>query len=311
MKSLSDLVVFNLLDKQSIISVVSKIDEASDRVKLSQLEESLRFINRRFNDPLKTKVIEQLQAGKIIPVFSDKLKSLPRFLPIVHINKSGERITYVNLSHFARVDKSTNDLDIKRSQLYALLQGGLIFNEISDHHTRIFGTNDVMTYGSMLYARVIAHQLDRGYGIGSSSLEMDQVLYLLARFFLVSMLERKDDERTKQIAAKATKNGTTQTGLNAIDNKVTTEDLDTIETFVKALSENFPRLSKLNLRWLIAEATNAYDQLFIMAMESPHYFFLNVTAVIHNAYLNNEAKLEPLLGDDSLKFYNALVRSIK
>lgn len=313
MKSLKDVLAFNLLNSNGEVEkALGSVDVRRDQVNPENIYDHLRTIQRRISDPLKNKVLQDFDNGNIILIHNpEKLTNVPRFIPVWAAKVGSKVVVYVNLTQHGKRAKQDDELDIPAKKLYALMQAGVIVREMVLNPKSILTNIDVAKSGSIIYSRLIGQILDRKFGLGSEPLVLDQVTYALARFYLVNLLDRKDDDRTRNIATSAIKNGTTMAALEKVHEDIGDKENSEFAKFIAALSENFPRLKDLTVRNTISDAVNNYDQMFLLGLETPQFFFLNVMFAVQMAGLNNEFRLEPLFGREGAQLYSAIVRAIR
>jgi hypothetical protein len=313
MKSLKDVLAFNLLNSNGEVEkALGSVDVRRDQVNPENVYDNLRTIQRRISDPLKNKVLQDFDNGNIVLLHNpEKLTSVPRFLPVWAAKVGSKIVVYVNLTQHGKRTKADDELDIPAKKMYALMQAGTIMRDLVMNPKQILTNSDVAKHGCLIYSRIIGQILDRKFGLGSEPIVLDQVAYALARFFLVNLLERNDDERTRNIATNVLKNGTTVAALEKVHTDIDDKAMRDFAEFIKALSENFPRLKNLTVRNTISDAVNNYDQMFLLGLETPQFFIMNIMFAVQMAGLNNEFRLEPLFGKEGASLYAAVVRAVR
>jgi hypothetical protein len=313
MKNITDTESFKIADSETgIIANISKLSQPEYVLDLEMLQQDLNWFERRYKEPLKNSVLDALSDKRIVPLFHKDLEAVPRLFPMwTMTGEFGVPVTYINLSHFAILKKDDDQLTISKGRLYGLLHAATILNSISSNSSIIEGNSKVLQNLAVVYSRLLGQVIDREYGLGAQPQTMDQVAYAIAKFFLIGMIGKDDDDRTANMAAAAITRGTTSFALASVDTHFA-GSYYSLATFLKALVEFSPRIKDtLDTRLVLNRSTRWYSNLIWLALESPHYFVMNVLFVLNQAGLNNDARLEGIVGKEGGIAYLEMLKKVK
>lgn len=316
MKSITDTESFKIAEGEAhILSLTSQLAVPENVVQREQIQQDLTWFERRYREPMKNDVLAALADKRVVLLYNkeDGIK-MPRFFPMwTMAGPYGTPVTYVNLSHFATLvkDSPDNELTIIRGRLYGLLHAATVLHAMVTRPERFVSSAKLLQNLAVVYSRFVGQVVDRQYGLGSQPQVMDQVAYAIAKFFLIGMMDKQDDERVSKMAEHAVVKGTTRVALDNADNHFA-GSYKSLSTFLEAMQSFSPRFKDdLNSRLVMREITRWYTIMGWLGADSPHYFVMNMLFALNQSGLNNDARLENIVGKEGGAAYMEIVRLMK
>lgn len=269
MKRLHDTYIFKSAEsKVKFMDNVRKVDLDKDRIKPEELEDDLKIIKRRFLFSLKTKVIDAVMSGKIIMIFPEYAE-LSKLVPI-YLTKNpanNEVVAVVNIRLYSTRDKLGN-INIEKRRLYALLECAYIERELYLQQSKMLMSSRLYTLSSKVYVKLVNKIFDKKFSVNLMPLKSDQLNFILAKFFLLYVLEKPNNELVENVAYSSIFNDTPKQQLVNFASDFEEGDFQSLPAFVDALKNNFDFLSdKLSVRTLLFEFMNMYGDASIYTLE--------------------------------------------
>lgn len=315
MKSLSNTFLFDLEDKSlEITKKIRAYNPSRDNVPLTMIEDQLNTINKRFNYPLKVKVMSDINNGRVIPVFTTFGPAiLPTFIPTLIMSKEGKATCIVNLSKYARKSKDGKYLEIDPRTLFALLQSGTIMLSLFNNWKTITMNQAINKLGSQIFASLTSKVLDKAYAINLNPIKADKASFLLGRFFLVNMLDRPLNQTSFDNAYTCCRNKTTKNIIESFNNDFIQDEkiYKNLDSFVKDGLTMVEGCDSITTRTFLNGFINMYGPSTTMAVEYFPYFCHLVSSVAVGAKLNAEYLIESVCGKLISEFYNELATIIR
>jgi hypothetical protein len=296
-----------MLDKKNdLTGEILGISLNADKLELSELDENISIINRRFNYLMKNKVLNDLQVGNVIPVFNTYKINLPHFLPVFSMMSNNKPISVVNLTNYGRKDKDKL-FNIDNRTLFALLQTGTVARETILNWNQVSMNTTIIKNSAIIYSKMFSKVLDKMFAINLDRLMADTIYYLTAKFFLLFQMEKKENEITNNIAYQAINNDSTKNIIFSTDSGFTEDAYSDLNSFVENLS-TINGLSKLTTRGFIENWMMMYGDSTVFALEYFPLFCHAIFSAMINAHLNKEFVIEPLASKETTSLYNELGR---
>lgn len=310
MKKLSEIKALDEKSLKAIAGLINSLDINSIYVKHEHIEDTIKHIVKKETRPLKGKVIVDYSERKVIPVLDPvSLDNMPPFIPFWTLPNSGKSVTVVNVTRFSRIDKKTKEISIYPKTMFGLLLAGTVMNKLQQNENMILSSTKLLTALCCIYSRIFTKILDKNYAISANEIYLDQVRYLTAKFFLLSVVGRPDSASTSDIAAKAIGNSSKQAVMQ-VDSQLPPGSFENMLTFIDGLKSVFKRLTNLSYRNILAEIAKGYSAPAFLMMEYVPYFIANILYTVTNSGINNEYSFESVLGKDGIVVYQELARLI-
>lgn len=309
LKSMNDSAVFNYLNHDNRINnTINNILTKGTVLSVKNLEQA--FVSMKlYKYPLKSKVFEFVESGKIAMVYSpNDIKMTPALPFFLQKNSDGHTRAVVIVDIYGKMDQEGNvTLDPKK--LYTVLEAAYLALVYSNDFKVIANRTGVITNGSAIYCNMFARVLNRKYALNTDKIKLHKVQFLASKFFLINVLGNKDSETITNYALRNCVGGNSMI-LRDVNDIVTEGDYSNLATFINALKKPELHLNfgdALTVRSYIEQYIMMYDQSALLALELFPYFMLTVNAVNTGAYLNNQLILEDIIEKNGVKLYQDLL----
>jgi hypothetical protein len=312
MKKLTELYLFsNFAEKNReriIAELTSEMLVKNRTVKQMAVQEQIATIQRRFKYSSKSQVLDQFTAGNVIPIYDPKM-FVPTFIPAWPAFVDKRIVTVVNLSSHAK--ESMNDiLEIEPKKLFGLLQAGSIIGGIIKNENKIINNVSILKKAAKIYTRMFARCLDRLYSLSLEEIQADRASYCIAKFFLIYVVGKTDNETVKGIATSCIPNNSPKSVFERLEGEYEL-DYTSFPGFIKDLSQVIPSLGTLSLRAFVEAWSRMYGDSTFLSIESFQYFAVNIFSAATSSALNNEGIINNLAGKDVSELYQEFFRIIR
>lgn len=268
MKRLYDSYLFKSADKKiNFIDNIRKVDLEHDKVKPELLEDDLKVINRKFLFSLKSKVMEALKNEKIIMIFPETVK-LSKLIPIYLTKhpKTNEVVAVVNIGLYATKDRQGN-ININNRRLYGLLECALIDRELYLNENKFLMNSRLYTLSAKIYTKLFNKILDKKFALNLTPRNSDQINFLIAKFFMLNVLEKPNNDLIENVAYQCIFNDTSRASLSSTASDFSEGDFMDLKIFIESLKKNFDYLSDLNIRSIMFDYMTMYGDSSIFSLE--------------------------------------------
>lgn len=310
LKSLESTFIYNHLNRSSALTNnISGLLHNGITVTKDQIDEPLMIINKNFKYPLKFKVLDAFNSGKIILKFSATNAKLPTCLPFfLTRNAHGGIIAVVSIDIYGSMDKDTQSIKIDPKKLYCMMEGAYLAILSYENQHQLSTRTALINHGSAIYSLMFTRTLNKKYALNIDKSKYHKVMMLASKFFMINILGMKDNELTFNYAIKNCPNGNVYS-LKEMNEIIPTEAFNDINTFISALADpkNGLNLKGLNTRNYLEAFITMYDGSNLLSLESFPYFIYNVMSVTNGAYINNQYVLETIVDNHGAKIYNDLL----
>jgi hypothetical protein len=308
-KSLDSTFVFNNLNHDGKVSKnILAVLKDGERLTKDDLAEQFLVINKNFKYPLKFKILDEVERGDIVMIYSPANIRLPIAIPFFLTKLEGKVVGVVVVDLFGTRQTKTNSINIEAKKLYTLLEAAYFAKLCFYNDKQISTRNTVISNGSVIYANMIVRVFNRKYALNIDKNKMNRMLYFASKFYLINLLGLKNDEMTNNYALKSCKEANLLS-ISEMDSIFKDEGYENIANFIqevnkKELSFNF---KDLQVRGFLESYLQMYESTALLALESFPYFLFNILAVTNGAYMNNQYVLEDLVGTNGAKIYADLL----
>lgn len=305
MKLLKDTFLFEYYDKGSNLRErMSVYSPVLDNLPKDLMFDDIRTIQKRYNYPIKNKVIDDLNKNRIVPILNKERIKIPTAIPAYLYNDRGNVVAIVNFSNY--VSKTQDGLlhgDTR--QIFACLQTGSILLGCFEKWNTITANQEVCKLGTLMYTKMFTKVLDKMFAVNIDSIKSDKVKFIAARFFVTTLLGKPFTDSTMNLCLSVC-NSTTKATMMSFSDSLNEEAFTRLDKVIELIAENIDGCSALTIRTFLDSFMRMYGTSAIFALEYLPYFFHMVFSVAVGAHLNSEFVIEGLLGKDIDKLYNAV-----
>lgn len=307
-KSLETSFIYNHLNRSNgITNNIASLLQNGLLIDQKLIEEPLMIIMKNFKYPLKYKIKEALDTGRIVLLYNEKGK-LPTSIPFfLTKDGNGQIRAIISIDIYGTLTKERDSLRIDAKKLYCLMESAYMATIIYLYNSRLSNNSSIMTNGSNIYSSMFIRVLNKKYSLNIDKMRYHKVIMLASKFFLINMMGLKDNEITFNYAIKNCPGGNLLSLEEA--NKISSpEDFENFETFIKLLlkPELGLGLKDLNVRNYLEAFILMYDSSALLSLESFPYFVFTINSVITGAYMNNQYVLDTIIDKSGAKIYTEI-----
>lgn len=308
-KSLETSFIYNHLNRSNgLTNNIATLLQSGLRVSQDLLEEPLMIIMKNFKYPLKYKIKEALDDGRIVLLYNEKGK-LPTSMPFFLTKApNGEICAIISIDIYGVLTKEKDSIRIDAKKLYCLLESAYMARIIHLYGNPLSNSTSIITDGSHIYSSMFIRVLNKKYSLNVDKNRYHKVIFLASKFFLINILGLKDNNTTFNYAIKNCPGGNILI-LEEVNKMTSEEDFKNFETFINLLIK--PELAlgfkDLNVRNYLEAFIIMYDASALLALESFPYFIYNINSVRTGAYINNQYVLDAIVDKSGGKIYNTIV----
>lgn len=312
MKSITKCFLFSMQNETlELAKKMNSYEPSSDNLSPSAIVDNLNTIQKRFNYPLKNKVIDDLKKERVIPIHNKVRVQIPSCIPaylIVH--PQTKKITSIANTTLYGVMLKDGTLQIDNRQLYAVLQTASLTLGCYENWNSLIMNQNICKQGSMMYAKMFTKVLDKMFAL-LDPIKSDKIKFITAKFFLLNVLGKADGSNVRNMAQSACTNNTSLSTLQSFEETFQPEDFTDLSTFLKALTVNVEGFGHLTIRTFLDSFIKMYGSSSILALEYFPAFCHMIFSALLGAHLNSEYVIVGLFGKEMDKFYNDVVLVVK
>jgi len=312
LKSISDTYLFRKEEKvgKAFRESVKKIDWKEDVVPADYFRNEIDIIKRRFSFTLKQQVINAYENNEISCIYPNYTK-ITRLVPIFFSKAlvSNDISSIVNLESIGGTKTKQGEVRIENKKLYGYLETSFISRELKKMERKFTTNTKIKKLSTVCYVKLMRKVLDKLFAVNLLPEKSDRISYLLAKFFLLYVLELPENEMTNDIAYSCTSGDTPKKLMLSTDLDFPKENYESLEKFFKELSEYFDVLKKLNLRTFTVEFINLYGEDSMFAIESYQRLLeVIITSCIFNVRGYKDQLVDSVINKDAVDLYNEISR---
>ena len=310
-KSSNQSYIFNMLNKNDKInSSIKAIIQHGNPVNPSQIEEQLMIINKRFKMPLKNKVMDYYNKGKIkLMTSSDPSKQLPSAMPFFLMKANGQIVAVVMVDIFGNVLQN-GDISIDAKKLYVLMESAYIALEYTAYGEKFNTNGNIINHGAKIYTNMFIKPINRKYNINVDRVRTQKILFMGAKFYLINILGMNiaNEEMINNIAKKSAKVNNPLL-IDDVINDVDINAYKDINSFITTIANGNLNLGleKMNTRGYLESYMQMYGGSALLALELFPYLMFNISSALQGGFMNNQYMFEDLIEKDGPKMYNAFI----
>jgi len=313
LKSLGDTYLFRKEERvgRTFREDVKKIDWEKDLVDADYFKNEIDIIKRRFSFTLKQQVINAYENKEIVCVYPTYV-NLTRLVPIFLMRskfKDNDIMSVINLEKIGATKSKQEEIRIDNKKLYGYLECAFISRELQKTERKFTLNSKIKKLSTNCYVKLIKKVLDKLYAINLIPEKADRISYLIAKFFLIYVLDQPENDMTNEIAYSCTSGNSPKNLMFSTDLDFPKENYESLETFFNALVDYFDILKKLNLRVFIFEFANLYGEDSMFAIENYQRFLeVIITSCIFNIRGYRDQLVDSVINKDALDLYTEITR---
>lgn len=313
MKSIRDSYIYKFYDPVVHISKQTQdINSITDFLAISDVEENLNIINKRFSYTLKSKVMNELTGKNRIKLLFNKNKfNMPSSFPCFLYKDSDGKVSCIANLGLYGVKRQDGLFDIENRALYSLLQTSTIFLDCFQHWNSITVNQALLKDGALMYSKIFTKVLDKMFAVNLNSTKTDRVRFATAKFFLINIMEKSNSTLVDNIAYAATTGKTLKNTVLQFSDDFKPESYQSLDLFIHELSKRVDGLYNLTVREFLNQFMKMYGASTIFALDFFPFFCHMIFSSMIGAHFNNEYIIENVVGKESIEFYNSLAVLIK
>lgn len=293
MKRLSDSAIFTKLINNPELLSKMKLIIAKNGIQLltpKDLESPYADINRRIKYSTKGPIMEKISKGIIIP-FKDTKTKLPTYLhTVTGKGMNGDFNVYVNLERYMN-----SSGDIYPKTLFTLLQDSLLAYELAKKWDKYVNNIDFVKDCSWIYSRITTKILDKTFALDLDQFNSDLLSYIFAKFFIINMCGRTDNDLNDNIAYKCCFNKSSIDLIKQEEESLSPNRYNSIFDLIDALKE-IKTIKDINVRSFIENFTRMYGEGSLLALDYLPCFIQCVCGAAIGGGLNKDYMYESVAG---------------
>lgn len=307
MKRLTDSAIFaKLINNPELISKMKMIISQNGIQLLTpkDLEIPYAEINKRIKYSTKQPIMDKIAKGTIIP-FKDVKTKTPTYLPtVIGRGQNGDYVVYVNLERYMN-----SSGEIYPKTLFALLQNSLMAYELAKKWEVYTNNLDFIKDASFIYSRITTKILDKTFALDLDTFNSDLLSFIFAKFFIVNMCERQDNDLNDNIAYKCCFN---KSSLDLIKQEEESLDPNKYNSFfelIEAIKE-IKAIKTINVRSFVENFTRMYGEGSLLALDYLPSFVQCVTGAAIGGGLNKDYMYESVAGKVNQNLYLTITKLV-
>ena len=310
MQLIKDTFLFEYFDKATDLrGKMLQYSPVLDNLDKKLMEDDLHTIAKRYNYPMKNRVIADIEAGRIVPVLNKERVKLPSSMPSYLYNDQGKVVAIVNFTNY--VSKTVEDkLHGDTRQMFACLQTGSVLLGCFEKWNQIVSNQDVNKLGALMYAKMFVKVLDKMFAVNLDNIKADKLKFIAARFYVQKLLGKPWNETALNTCLTVCSHTTRNTIIN-FNNELNDKDFTKLDKLIEMIAMRIDGCSGLSIRAFLDTYMRMFGTSTLFALEYLPMFFHAIFSVAVGAHLNSEFMIESLMGKDIDKLYNVVSNIIR
>lgn len=307
MKKITDSSIFNQIIKNaSVKNNLKNIVISRDTVDLKLLEEPLGVIKKRMIFPSKSLILNSLKNGDLILIYNPLVK-LPKYFNTFGKIDQGKLKSIVDISQFAHNGRDTEALEIFPKTLFSLCQNGVVIDCLMKNWNKVTTNIGIVKNSSFIYSKLMSKIFDKLFAINIDPVKSDLIHFLLAKFFLVNMCERIDNDTTDNVAYYSCFHKTKLERIKQEEATLGDSIYENLFVFFDAVS-SLNGMDDLNSRSFVENYARMYGESTILAIDNLSYFLSMIFSVVTSGNIAKDYIIESVVGKNVTEVYNEFFR---
>jgi hypothetical protein len=312
MRSMMELELFRLMDSKSgLVKTMQSVNTTADAVTDGLLDDALATIKRRLSFALKERVLSDLNSGRTLLIYNPTKIQLTTAIPafLRREPSTGNAQAVVNLGAFTTKNRE-GQFTIEPRVLFGLLQAGTILLGSYENWNKLTMDSDVLKSASKAYSQMFCQVLDRMYGINLQALKSDIIHYSVAKFFLLYVLGKSDNDTTESLAMNCATHGTTKNTLSAAGAQISDDAYRSLPGFFAELS-HIDGLQGLSFVGFMENYAKMYGDGAVYSVEFFPTLVHTLAGALAGSRITRDYQVEQVAGNVSPDVYNAVTRILR
>ena len=293
MKRLTDSAIFTkLINNPDLINKMKLIVSQNGITLLTpkDLEVPYADINRRIKYSTKGPIMDKIAKGVIIPFKDVKTKTPTYLTTVTGRGMNGDYVVYVNLERYMN-----SSGDIYPKTLFALLQNALISYEFAKKWDTYVNNIDFVKDASFIYSRMTTKVLDKTFALDLDTFNSDLMSYIFAKFFIINMCGRTDNDLNDNIAYKCCFN---KSSIDLIKQEEESLDPNRYNSFFELIEslKEIKSIKTINVRSFVENITRMYGEGSLLALDYLPSFIQCICGAAIGGGLNKDYMYESVAG---------------
>jgi len=313
LKGLGDTFLFRKDEKvgRTFRENVKKIDWSTDVFSAEYFKNEIDIIKRRFSFTLKQQVINAYENNEIVCIYPSYNK-LTKLVPIFLMRskfKDDDVMSLVNLEVIGATKSKQDEIRIDNKKLYGFLECAYISRELQRVERKFTLNSKIKKLSTICYVKLMKKVLDKLYAINLLPEKSDRISYVLAKFFLIYVLELPENESVNDIAFACTSGNTPKNLMLNTDLEFPVENYESLEKFFEALASHFDVLRKLNIKAFVFEFANLYGEDSMLVIENYQRLLeVIITSCVFNVRGYRDQLVDSTINRDAVDLYTEITR---
>lgn len=309
MKALTDTFLYNNANTKNFLSDIKKLTD-EDFVDPKDLEDEIKVIGRRFRYSLLMQTLDAFEKGYVKCLYSEFV-NITRLIPMFQIPASNGLASVVNIKPYCIKNKQ-NNYNIDNRTLYALLECGYITKKLREDENRFLMNQNIIKLSTLIYVKLMNKIFDKLFGINLIPDRSDQLNYVLAKFFLLYVLEKQPSDNINTIAYSCIYNNLPRNLVESADENFDENAYNSLQAFFDSLANNFIGLNKLTIRSFIDNWMIMYGENTVLSIENYPIMLVNcICGAIFTARINRDNLFENVVGRETNNLHTEICRILK
>lgn len=282
-----------------LIDIIPRMTVANNgfmQFTIDQFEKTTKydiFESSRFKISCRKELVELLNNGKIIMVYSDEYK-LPTSVPYIVQGTGPNAKIYVNISDFIELNQygqlTVTQVRNGNGLMAVLFAAAASYAIVAKNNALPSDLADgmVLMYASML-EKVI------NYLVHLDPISRDKVKYLATEFALVQMYGTETGTKMFQRFKTQYFPKLSKLITDSIDNNFQIDAFDDMTLFIEELKRNYPSMKGLTMYLVYDRWIRTYGSATAMSVDYLGYHLYTISMVLFESPLVSRMALEPLL----------------
>lgn len=314
-------------------SITQQLSQGIGTIAPEHIEAALVNLRNRSKNsyyPLLTDALSLYEQRGLIRLYNlsssnggrSKVPTTMPLMPGYAYNKYKEQkelVMFVNMYRIGHwsADEKTYDGVNALTDLYSCLESGVIGYKLIIQYMaeKVFNDKNVIEYLTRIYTYMFSLAIQKTKtSYGSVDFQSDAASFLIARFFLLNILEKRDSEIVDDYAYLVVQNRSSLSALKSFE-EMSMTDYSSLSGFLRTFGEAFFNGEAIDLMSFENKWLSLYGEGTALAIEYVPYLLHILFACQHNAVLGGTIRLtkqkDQLKKMGLPKLYIAVINALK
>jgi hypothetical protein len=257
------------------------IDLIKNAQKLSNTDIEAAYIQvKMITDTLTMAAVKAFNEGKVVLLYNNVASlSTSQALPFMTVKTSRGYVTYVFMDKWIKIGRD-GVMNLSAPILRDLLIGATISNGLRNNYDNLVSNVFLQRLLMDIYCQFVLRIINREFSIMSDKLVLDDIRYVINKFFLIHIFGTKDDPDTIEKLAVSTTKSIDQTEIMRIKGIYDQINPTTVMEMLNTLKEFSPRLKTIAWPSFISDWINYYYVPSMLATDTIDYLIFMVLTLL-------------------------------